>query len=168
MRNRLLLVLSVALIGLAMMGFSSNSTVSANEGNVSAYSSKIESDQMMTVIFSPKAKKLGVVIKDDAGKNLEGYIISDVAEISGTYNLSKAKKFGNSKILGNKIKLSRNGEGNLELFVNESKVPFKFEQNTAVKNEFADSNLSCWWVCDGSKDYDWWECFKWCLISPTC
>ncbi|MFV0390250.1 MAG: hypothetical protein ACK5NT_16025 [Pyrinomonadaceae bacterium] len=166
--NKLFLVLSVVLVGLVMTGFSSKLTVSASEGNFTAYSSTILNDKTLMVIFSPEAKKLGVVIEDGDGKYLEGYVISDVTKILGKYNLTKAKRFGDSKILGGTIRLSRNRNGSMKLYNNNSEIPFKIEQNTVVESEFANSPPSCYWVCDGSPDFDWWECFKCCLLSPAC
>ena len=115
------------------------------------------------MIYSREAKKLGVVVKDSDGKYLEGYILKNVSDIEGKYDLSLAKKFGEGNSLGNIIKIKNVGNKSAEVYLETNAKALALTINSELTTELSE-NPGCYWVCDGAPVFDWWTCFKCCLM----
>lgn len=115
------------------------------------------------MIYSPITKKLGVVIKDENGKYLSGYVLKDISKPNGEIDLSKSyRKSGEENLIeSSSLNIMKMGEKSATVDFAGTEV--KLAPMELSRPPFGE----CYFVCAGPLQ-DWYMCFACCVLSDAC
>lgn len=165
-------IFSVSFILLAMLVFG-QAVIKAQSSDVQTYQSQLRDGNQLEIIYSQKSKKLGVIVKDQAGNPIGGYIVQNVETPEGTFYLNTAKKFGKTDdSLLVKIKLSKFRDNSVTVSINNESAGEFLSGDSIMPEQPAESQFG---VCDGvcnpanPGSYNWNWCFACCFYNRgTC
>jgi len=161
-------VFSVSFVLLAMLVFG-QATIKAQSSDVQTYQSQLRDGSQLEINYSPNSKKLGVIVKDQAGTSIAGYIVQDVENPKGTFYLNTARKFGKTDdSLFVTIKLSKFRDNSVTVKINNEPAR-EFQKDYSIsfesmRPEFGHCNGVC--VPANPENYNWNYCFWCCFNNP--
>ena len=167
MKNTIYVAFGIVSLSLLILLNLGGNTANASNSNIISYESEMSNGQTIEMIYVESTQKLGIVVKDKEGKNITGYILKDVSDTLGEHNLSLSKKYGKGGYLGKTFKIDSINDDSAVIVIANQQKPIQMKVATESTNELQ-ALPGCYWVCDGAVEFDWWKCFKCCLLSPGC